>query len=249
MPSETKTAPTMSRIRITTAGASVLITFRYTGMMRSPLLRRCELSEVINAELVLQTRHLVHHLFKAIFAKQLMLLVLELLTQRVIFIGCDNLTKRGEQDRVLARGMRPIHPNELPQRLVQLPSVFRILERSRRRQTLNLICDPPACLVLLSEHCDEIGEFPGLLKPREQIIFLEFFVVVLDEGPYNLSRAGKHRGVKLLLGIQTPQPFLINKKNTVQHAMLAHQVFRRRDLFFGFAGRTTALRGLGGIRL
>ena len=76
---------------------------------------RRKLGQILNADFLLKTRDLIDHLLEAVFTKKLVLFVLELFTKRVVLIGCDDLSKGRKQHRILTRGMRSIHSNELPQ--------------------------------------------------------------------------------------------------------------------------------------
>ena len=46
----------------------------------------CELCQVIDAHPLFKTRNLSHDFFKAVFTKELMLLVFELFAQRIVFV-------------------------------------------------------------------------------------------------------------------------------------------------------------------
>jgi hypothetical protein len=57
---------------------------------------RGELCEIVNAKRLLDRRHSVHHLFEAVFAEELMLLLLELLAKRSELLLRDDSPQRGE---------------------------------------------------------------------------------------------------------------------------------------------------------
>src|SRR4030095_3924358 len=74
----------------------------------------------------------------------------------------------------------------------------------------------------------------SLVETREEKIFLEFFVIILNEAANDLCGVSQSVRRKILLCIDTPQHFAINQKHTLQNAMLARQIFRRPNLGFFF---------------
>jgi hypothetical protein len=80
----------------------------------------------------------------------------------------------------------------------------------------------------------EIVNAKPLLDACHLIVFLELFVVMLDKTANDSRRLSQRIGREILLRIETAQDFTINQKHTFQHAVLAHQIFRRTNLDFLF---------------
>src|ERR1700758_5148260 len=71
---------------------------------------------------------------------------------------------------------------------------------------------------------------PCLAKPREQEILLQFFVILLYEMADDVRRTRQNRAIKRLFLRQQTEVVVVDEENTVEHSVLAHQVFCRRDL-------------------
>ena len=87
-------------------------------------------------------------------------------------------------------------------------------------------------LVLGKQGVHQRYHLPGLLEAREDMVFLGFLVVVLDEVAHNRGRIRQNGRVKILACAKSPDNRFIDQKHAVKHTVLAHQVFRRRNRFF-----------------
>src|SRR5579862_287033 len=74
---------------------------------------RRELCEIVNSEHLFNTRHFLNVFFKSIVAKQLLFLLLEIITKRRVFVLADDGMQCWKQHRVFARFMGIVHSNEL----------------------------------------------------------------------------------------------------------------------------------------
>ena len=64
--------------------------------------------------------------------EELILLLLELLAQRVVLVLGDELVERGEQHRILVSLVRFVHVDERKQRRAELRPLFRVLHQLHR---------------------------------------------------------------------------------------------------------------------
>ncbi len=71
-------------------------------------------------------------------------------------------------------------------------------------------------------------------ETREQKIFLELLVIILNEVANNSRAVRQSFWREILLCIDTPQHFAVNQKHALQNAVLPHQIFRRPNLGFFF---------------
>lgn len=85
--------------------------------------------------------------------------------------------------------------------------------------------------MLRAQRGREIDETPGLFEAREQIVFLELLVIVLDEVPNDVRAVPDGLRRDVLARCDAPDRLVVHQHDALQHAMLAHQVFRRRDAF------------------
>src|SRR6266516_3542935 len=74
-------------------------------------------------------------------------------------------------------------------------------------------------------------ESARLLETREEMVFLELLMVVLDEAADDPRGVRERpRGEVRSLCREAAQAFLVDEKHAVENSVLAHQVFRRSDL-------------------
>jgi hypothetical protein len=92
--------------------------------------------------------------------------------------------------------------------------------------------------VLLQEDVDKIDKFVRLPETREEKVLLQLLVIILDKFANGLCGIRQWLRRQIFIRVNAPQRFPVNKQDTLQHAMLPHQVFRRRHflmfLFFLF---------------
>jgi len=62
---------------------------------------RRKLGEIVDAESLLDSGHLIHHLLKSVFTKELVFLLLEILAQRIEFMRRNDLAKSRKENSVL----------------------------------------------------------------------------------------------------------------------------------------------------
>jgi hypothetical protein len=109
------------------------------------------LSQVVNAEFLLQLRYRLDVLLESIAVEQLVLFLLELLALRVVFMPGDDLPERGKKDGILA-GLR----------------------------------QDAALLMLLIENAYKLHQLVRLAEAREEIVFFQLLVIILNERPDQL---------------------------------------------------------------
>src|SRR5205807_7777474 len=85
-------------------------------------------------------------------------------------------------------------------------------------------------LMLLEQGADEAHHLPGLLEARKDVLFLIALVIVLDECANDLGGMGDGLGLELLAGIEPMDRLAIDEQQPPKDAVLAHQIFGRRDL-------------------
>src|SRR4029453_14101400 len=108
---------------------------------------------------------------KPAFAKQRMLLVLELLAQLRVLLLRYELAESGEEHRILASRMWPVHPNEGLDRSPQPGLVLRCRRAPRLRQAAHLLGERPAALMLDAQRADQLDEGARSLEAREEELF------------------------------------------------------------------------------
>jgi hypothetical protein len=151
--------------------------------------------------------------------------------------------ERWKKDRVFARLVRLVHPDELLQQIPKPASALRVFQGLRRGKARDLLGDAASRLVLRAQHLREIGQAPGLLEPREQVILLELLVVVLDERADDVGATAHRLRREVVPHIDPTDRFTVHEQHALQHAVLPHQILGRRDLFLRFA-----FAGLGAAR-
>jgi hypothetical protein len=92
------------------------------------------------------------------------------------------------------------------------------------------------CVVLLQQRADQLHHLIGLAEAREDEVLLGFFVIVLDEVLHHLGRFRDHLRIEIVVPGKAPHRRLINQQHAIKHAVLTHQVFRRRDVLGFYAG-------------
>src|SRR5260370_39355807 len=85
--------------------------------------RRCEAGEVVEADLFLEGGDLFDDLLETVFAEELTLSVLELVAELFVLRRGDDLVESREEDGVLPRFVRAVHPHEQAQRAQKLFAV------------------------------------------------------------------------------------------------------------------------------
>src|SRR4051812_18595773 len=73
---------------------------------------RRELVEIAKAELLFEPGHLRHRAFEPVAAQLLLFLGLELFAELIPSLFAEHLVEGGEEQGVLARGVRPVHAVE-----------------------------------------------------------------------------------------------------------------------------------------
>jgi hypothetical protein len=88
--------------------------------------------------------------------------------------------------------------------------------------------------VLGAQHSGDVGEFARLFQLREDMLFFQLLVIVLDEASNNRRRGIELLGGKLITRVEATKSFSINQEYAFEHSMLAHQVFGRSDRHIAF---------------
>jgi len=68
----------------------------------------------------------------------------------------------------------------------------------------------------------------------KQKILFQLFVIIFDETANNSGRVRQRFRWKILLRVHPAKHFAIDQQHALQHSMLAHQVFGRRDFLLLF---------------
>src|SRR5438874_675090 len=87
---------------------------------------RCKLRQIVNPQRLLDVRHTVDHLFESIVSEQLVLLLLEILAERVVFVAADDLVKRGEEHGILAGFVGAVHAEKRGHRVAELAALVAV---------------------------------------------------------------------------------------------------------------------------
>ena len=115
-----------------------------------------KLRQIIQTQSFFEARHLVYHLEKTVFSKQLVFLLLEVLAERRVFVFGNDGAESGKQDRVLTRLMRPVHVQEGTQSVGQSIPVSRdILQGSSTPEFANFRGEFPSSFVLNLQRLDQ----------------------------------------------------------------------------------------------
>ena len=85
--------------------------------------------------------------------------------------------------------------------------------------------------MLLQKHVHKIDKFARLFEAREQKVLLQFFVIIFNKLADDFSRISERFGRQVLVRVHATKRFAVNEQDAFQHAVLAHEIFRRRDLF------------------
>src|SRR5574338_1085993 len=96
-------------------------------------------------------------------------------------MSADDLAELRKQHRVFARLVRAVHADELAEGIGELVSVIRAFERLRRGELQSLIGYPAACLMLREKYIHQVHELSRFFKARENEVFFQLLVVILDE--------------------------------------------------------------------
>src|SRR5208283_1928123 len=141
--------------------------------------RRCELTQVGQAEGRFDGADLFHRIIEAVFAEHLMLDVLELIGQFVeLLVGEVRLPGR-EYDRVFASSVVAVHQDKCLQRACQRLGVgSRDASVLGYRQQIASDLAPPG--VLREKNVHELGRFSGALPHhREDVLFFQHLLMVV----------------------------------------------------------------------
>src|SRR6266478_563090 len=208
MPSDRKTLPTKIRTRKVAAGAFV----RKRRRIITLDLRR-KLGEVVNAESLLDSGYLVHHLFKSVFAEEFVFFLLEIFAERIEFMRQNDLSKSRKKNSVLAGFMRIVHADELLHGSNELRPLGFIPERLQIRESQSHIRDTPTGLVLRAKHFYQVDEPIRFFEARKEKIFFELLMIILDKMANNSRSVSQSFGRKILFRIEAAQRFAVNQKH------------------------------------
>jgi hypothetical protein len=115
---------------------------------------RCELGEVVDAELLLNLGDLIYNLEKPIVSEKRILLLLEFLAERIKLVCGDNAAEGWKENGVFARFVRTIHADKLTHRIGELAAFVSVFERPVRSKAHRDVSEPSPRLMLLQKHLD-----------------------------------------------------------------------------------------------
>jgi hypothetical protein len=184
----------------------------------------------------LQLGHFIHHPFEAVLAEQLMFLSLEVLPQRVVFAGRDDLPQRREEDRVLTCRMGPVHADEELEDARQLRRGVRAAQALGRHKMQHLVRELPPLCVLRAQDAHQLHESSGPLEAREEVLLLQPLMVFLNEAADDPSPAHEDLGGCLLASSKPPETLLVDEQYPAQDAVLAHEILGGSDFLLLLLG-------------
>src|SRR5262249_3332328 len=139
--------------------------------------------------------------------------------------AADDLAKGREEDRVLARGVGPVHalegPQETAERRVRLPG---------SRPAQDLVRDLAAARVLTAEHRHQRHLAVRRLEPWEDEVLLLLLVILLDESVDDPCGGRKLGRIEVLPAIDALRRLVVDQEDPLEDAVLLHEVLARRDL-------------------
>jgi hypothetical protein len=112
------------------------------------LSRGSEDTNLVDAQLFLDARHVCHDFFEALFPEKFLLLFLEGIPQGVIFLGGDDGVKGGKKVRIFPGFVGTIHPGKKAEILRQLFSPLPVFDPVRGGGFQDLLCQAAAGLML-----------------------------------------------------------------------------------------------------
>src|SRR5262249_51792004 len=113
-----------------------------------------ELGKVVDSQQLLESDDFVYVDIEPVSSERLALDLLELLTQRIVFMRRNNLVKLGKQSGVFPRFMRRVHSIKCFQVSRQAIPVVTGFKRSSRCQ--DAVRQAAACLVLRKQHFNQV---------------------------------------------------------------------------------------------
>lgn len=71
---------------------------------------------------------------------------------------------------------------------------------------------------------DKVDKLVRLLEAREEKVLLQFLVIIFDEIANDLRRLGDWLRRQIFVRVHAAERFAVNQQNSLEHAMLTHQV-------------------------
>src|SRR4029077_8718392 len=124
----------------------------------------------------------------------------EVVTESIIFVRGDEGAESGKQNRIFAGLVRAIHAKEGAKSVRQFVGVGNIFKSRKGGEFANLRGQQAAGFVLRKKSIHQVDQLADLAKAREQEIFFELLVVVLDEMADDVGGADQYGAIESLLG-------------------------------------------------